>query len=313
MRIVVISDGEDSSGTFNLVGIKNKSKNEILIKQFDASDEEIDWADLVYVHYGGIGTWKDLQQTLRKRQDKPWVIGIRGHGTIKRCFIGRKELTPVSYVEKYFKAYSVSNKEIYELVNKWGGKPTYLCQAGVDTDRFAPSKPPTQFCMGWVGNPWAGSKAFHRFQDFPFPLRIAGATRQYLKVKVNPDNFNLVNEGGFIQHEDIHKFYQDISVYVSVSDNEGCPMPPLEAASSGRVVVATKTGALMEWVPPEYLVDKDKYKELIPIIEKLRDNLTLYNKECIRFRKISLNWDFSVIAKQYDSMFLEVCEQWCRK
>jgi len=235
---------------------------------------------------------------------------MRGHGNFKRCFIGRTQLEPVSYVKEYFKAYSVSSKEIYELVNKWGGKPTYLCQAGVDTNRFVPSKPPAQFCIGWIGNPWAGAKAFNRFQDFPFPLRIAGATRQYLKVKATPDNFNLVNEGGFIPHEDIYNFYRQISVYVSVSENEGCPMPPLEASASGRVVVATKTGALTEWVPPEYLVDIYKYKELIPIIERLRDNQTLYKNECKRFRELSLKWDFSEITKQYDNMFQEVYGRW---
>jgi len=308
MNILIISDGEVSSGTFNLQGIQKHSQHNIIIKQYNALDKDIDWVDLVYVHYGGIGAWTELQQTLRRRQDKPWIIGVRGFGNWKRCFRGRTEFEPLPYIQKHFKAYSVSSKEMYELVNKWSGNPTYLCQAGVDTSRFMPSSPPKQFCIGWLGNPWTGAKMFHRFKDFPFPLRIAGATQNYLKEKVNPKDFKLLNKGGFIPYNEIHKFYQNISVYVSVSDNEGCPMPPLEAASSGRVVVATKTGALMEWIPPEYLVDKDKHKDLVPIIEELRDNSTLYNKECVRFRKISSNWDFSVIAKQYDKMFSEVLE-----
>jgi len=104
------------------------------------------------------------------------------------------------------------------------------------------------------------------------------------------------------------KFYEGISVYVSVSLFEGGPIPPLEAAASGRPVVATATGALLEWMPKEYLVGVDDYLNMIPIIERLRDDKELYSRECQRFRNISLKWDFRHICKEYDTMFDEVME-----
>ena len=312
LNVLAISDGPNCSSTFNLLGIQKQSVNNIIVRQFNAPKKEYDWANLVYVHYGGIGEWKDLQKTLRERQDKIWIIGVRGWGNFKKCFRGKgrgPDYEPSQFVRDYFKAYSVSSKEMQTQVEKYGGKPVYLCQAGVDTKRFTLQRNviPEQFCMGWVGNPWTGAKRFGRFPELPFPLRICGATINFLKEKNFPLD-QLLNNGGWIDHTKIHEFYPTISVYVSLSDNEGCPMPPLEAAASGRPVVATAVGALKEWMPPEYLVPMDKYTDLIPLIARFRDDEELWRKECVRFRRISLDWDFKVIAKQYDYMFREVYE-----
>jgi len=126
---------------------------------------------------------------------------------------------------------------------------------------------------------------FHRFVDFPFPLKVAL---------------------GSIPHEKMPNFYAGISVYVSVSEEEGCPMPPLEAAASGRPVVATKTGALEEWIPPKYLVPQKNYIDLIPLIQEFKDDESKLKKESATFRKIAEKWDFHYIAKQYDRMFEDV-------
>jgi len=286
MNILCISDGEDSSGTYNLRGIKRFSINHMDIVQFYPSMEQMDWADIIYVHYGGIGKWKNLLAGLRRRQDKPWILGVRGFGNFKRCFewiFEDKIYRPVWFMERAV-AISCSNMELMKMVRKWTDIPTYLCQAGVDTGWFIPQGPPKdEFCIGWVGNPYSGDKMFSRLKDLPFSLKMAE---------------------GEILHREMPWFYRNIWVYVSVSQYEGCPMPPLEAAACGRPVVATRAGTLVEWVPEEYLIDN--HLDMIPILEKLRDDRELYLRECKRFRKLSLKWDFEYIAEQYDFMFKSV-------
>jgi glycosyltransferase involved in cell wall biosynthesis len=312
MKVLMISDGGTSSGTFNLQGIAKHSKHETRLRHFNANEKQgdLDWADVYYIHYGGIGHFHLLLEQLRLRRDKPWIIGVRGFGNFKRTFAGRrgrghmiKNATPANalyepvWYAQLCVAYSVSSLQLQRIVSQWTKMPVYLAQAGVDTERFKPSPPPDEFCIGWAGDPYSGPKAYHRLEEFPFPLKTAGTKPKQLFP-------NQLSAQGWTPHSKMHEFYKDISVYVQVSFSEGCPMPPMEAAASGRPVVGTKVGALMTWLPEKYQVEN--YKELIPLIEELRDNPKVYKNEMNRFRRISLNWDFSKIVLQYDNMWEDV-------
>jgi len=130
----------------------------------------------------------------------------------------------------------------------------------------------------------------NRFRQLPFPKRMVGPH----------------TEGGKRHYSKMPEFYSGVSMLVNTSRKEGSPLPPKEAAASGRPVAATAVGDLVEWVPSEYLVED--YRDLIPIIERFRDDRSFLVEEGRRFRELVLPYDYRRLVRDYDRMFDEVME-----
>lgn len=298
LKILTVIDGIDQSGGIVTQFIQKHSKHDITIAEWSPIKYKSEDYDIIYFHYGGMLGEENVKY-IQNNPNVKWIVGLRGHGNFKRLakgvfidHIGRYEYYLVDSM-KYFDGVSCSSLEMQDMienqVNHDGMKVnSYVCHAGVDTESFVPISEPSfdYFKIGWAGNPNSGAKMFGHLLKLPFERREAR---------------------GAVPHRDMPAFYQTFHIYVSTSVEEGCPLPPLEAAACGRPVVAIDTGALREWVPEEFLVPnvKDGYKALIPLIRKFKDPV-LWKKESIRFRKLSLPWDFRKISREYDSMFESV-------
>ncbi len=290
LNVLVICDGDDSSATTVMKNIVKHSKHNLRIVQWFPDD--IKDVDIIYVHYGGL-FWpphKKLINFLIENRDVKWIAGIRGFVNFKRWL--NDDLKTFCNFVYYFDAISTANKMFVGMVDQLDSSlRTFVCHVGIDNTLFTPQPLTDDFCIGWAGNIYCGSKMFFNFARLPFVKKTAGG-----------------GLGTWRNYKEMPKFYKEISVYVSSSTEEGGPLPPKEAAASGRPVVAVKTGDLSEWMPEEWLVPNydDSWKLLIPKIEQLRNDKELYLKECKRFQELILNWDYSIIVKEYDLMFEEV-------
>ena len=288
LNVEIVCDGDSSSATFVIRNILKRSRHNCSLHQWNAEYRED--TDIIYFHYGGILTDNSsiVENFLKKKRDYKWIAGIRGRLNFKRWLKNGGFHDFVFLLD----GVSCANERFRVLSEEKGLSNVFVCHSGVDTEAFSVKPPPKEFCIGWAGSGYAGSKMFGNFLRLPFPKRTSaydfGTSRKFV---------------------DMPSFYDKVGVYVSTSVEEGSPLPPKEAASSGRPVVAIDVGDLCEWVPKEWLVPnfKDSYKLLIPLIEQLRDDEELYLRECKRFREIIENWDYSIIVNEYDSMFSSVC------
>jgi SAM-dependent methyltransferase len=299
-NIVVVSDGEESSATFVSNELAKHSKHNWTICQFDPEPYIDKDTDIIYFHYGGMLNHRNpnlLDIITKKYLDKKKIAGIRGYQNLKRWV---NEWPPQTFRPwiQHLNGISVANSTFYKIAKQIDDYiPVFLCETGVNTNMFVPTPLPKEFCIGWAGWKKNGAKMFDHFEQLPFKKKHAavdgGTSRSYIEM---PD------------------FYKDISVYVSTSVEEGCPLPPFEAAASGRPVVAIETGCLVDWMPKEWKIKnvntpeewQQNWKLLIPLIQKLKDDPNLLEEESVRFRELALDHDYRIIVDQYDSMFDQV-------
>lgn len=297
LRVKAICDGDSSSASTTIRGLIKESKHDVTLHQWGLKEEEFEDTDIVYIHYGALlSRSENLRRQLKEHRETKWIAGIRGVGNFLK-FSKKWEFPPRQGFADFvyeLDALSVANKRFYQIVMEADSSlDPYICHCGVDTDMFQPTPLPEEFCIGWAGNPYTGAKGFFgHFLKLPFPKKTAawdcGTGRIYKKMPA---------------------FFASLWGYVSTSVEEGCPLPPLEAAASGRVVAATACGCLPEWVPKEYLVPnvKTSVELLTPIISQFVGNREFATKEGLRFRKIiESGWSFKIIAKEYDRMFEDV-------
>lgn len=263
--------------------IAKYSRHELTIGSPKYATDDV---DIVYWRWGGkAAIHGDAIKNLHKI-DAKLVLGISGYGTLGRV---RHRGRWAPWVEKNFCAFTANNLELKRITEATPPHlPVYLCPSGVDLELFNPTPFPEEFSIGWAGNPKNVWKTVKRFRRLPFTRKMVGPR----------------TEAGKRKYEDMPDFYSGISVYVSTSSREGSPLPPKEAAASGRPVVCTAAGDLVEWVPPEYVVKN--YRDMIPIIERFRDDRSLLVEEGRRFRELALAHDYKRVVDSFDRMFDEV-------
>jgi len=285
MKIGSVAGRKRWSAWLVMDNVARHSKHEIIHGIPKSSDA----VDLVYWRWGMPATQKlrrvrDLHEAGVKQ-----ILGISGYGTLDA--IHRVGDSWPTWMMENFSAITTTNLVLKGIAERTKPSlPVYHLPSGVDSEMFSPKPFPETFCIGWAGNPKNPWKRMGRFRRLPFPQKTAGPK----------------TEGGKRRYEDMPDFYAGVSVFVLTSRREGSPLTAKEAAASGRPVVGTAVGDLVEWVPPEYLVED--YRDLTPIIERFRDDRALLVEEGRRFRELVLPYDYRRLVGDYDRMFDEVME-----
>jgi len=283
LNVAVLCDGETSACTINMGGIKKYSKHDLTIYQWCLPVDKTGDYDLVFVHYGGLlrddGDKQNvIMQQLNKKECK-WVAGILGPRNFNRWIKPRTNRKEFCEFVFDLDAITVSNIEYKRMVEERTTKiPTYITPCGVDLTIFKPSPPPEEFCVGTCDD-----RLY--FRELPFEKKVA--------------------RGYYPHGKKMPEFYKSISVYVeTMSRPLPCGLCLLEAAACSRPIVAVEMGMLTNWIPPKML--RKKWEELVPLIEKLRDNKEFYGEQSRKFRKLAEEkWSYDVVVKDYDYMFEE--------
>ena len=298
-KILIVSGARNWSMDTVIKGVLKHTKHDVEMTNYWIKGYTPKNWDAIYIHCGAVMSGEKKQYILDHRDDTKWAVGIRGPTAYKR--------NVVRLNSKLWDAYSCGSHVWVDRV-KAGSKTLdvegYVCHGGVDVEAFIPQPLPSEFTLGWAGNIGNGAKRFKRFYDLPFKRKAVGAGFKFTdKWDTKPD-IEFVPR---LKYDEMTNFYAGISVYVNTSYREGGPLPTKEAAASGRVVVSTRCGDSPEWIPEEYLVDTEKIgydeKNMIRIIDWLKDDEDMLEREGRRFKELSERWDFSVVAKEYDKMF----------
>jgi glycosyltransferase involved in cell wall biosynthesis len=276
-------------------GIKKHSKHDIDIAfwwyKTKYHEFEPDDFDINYIHSGAAASYPERMEWLREVAPvSRWILGYRGASAMRKL----RRLIQFDM----WGAFSCSNVQL--PLDLPSHVPAFVCHAGVDTEIFNRKPFPEEFTIVWAGTPHAGAKNFSEILELIklFPYKLAGPNR-----KADPWA-DIVT--GYKPHQ-MPDFYSMGTVYVMTSDREGSPLPPKEAAAMGRPVVARKAGDLEEWMPAEYLTDT--WQEMVPIIERLRDDPAFFAESSEIFYKLAQKMDYKYVVHEYDRMFDEVLSQ----
>jgi len=131
----------------------------------------------------------------------------------------------------------------------------------IDTHYWEDTSDTNTFKIGWVGNPECKVKNFDLLKELNFPVQIqSNYGKKFFKV-----NRTL---------QEMKDFYKEIGILLILSESEGTPMPLLESAASGKVVISTNTGLATELLSPEFIIDKQKniVEQVNSILEDLKNN-----------------------------------------
>ena len=84
-----------------------------------------------------------------------------------------------------------------------------------------------------------------------------------------------------IKKEELLNYYQDASVLIISSRDEGGPRVALEALYLEIPVISTDVGHMSQILPKELLAEKNNQSALQDMLEKYVDNIHLYNQKAI--------------------------------
>lgn len=292
LNILAVCDGLTSASSNQMRGLKKHSRHNIELCAWTPIDTTTEETDIVYFRYGGMvaDNRPDNIEFMRQNRQIKYIGNINGFGVLRRWshygrfrdFVGLFDALTV--LDSTYYGYA-ERMRIQHMV-----KPKiFLRPIGVDTEMFKPSPPPNSFCVGWAGTVRrisAEEGVLQRFLGLPFLHNcsaIGGKTGR--------------------KWADMPAFWNSISVFVELIEE---PQPGglmfLEAAASGRPVVAFESHVLDEWFPREWLVSS--YEELVEKIETLRDDAQLYRETSEYFRRLAVEKrSWQVVAPQFDAMF----------
>jgi glycosyltransferase involved in cell wall biosynthesis len=191
---------------------------------------------------------------------------------------------------------------------------------GVDTDMFGYNyNSHNDFTVGFVGQKTSGGFGKGRNSEGipvwdikgyelvlkPLIKRLEGKVR--LKILDN-DSTNA------IPYSEMPAWYKGIDVLICTSLWEGCPLPVLEAASSGKAVIATKVGICPELIQNGvngYLIEPPRKPSDIPAaleqfekyILMLSNNWSLCNEMGLANRNMVMKYGWRNVIPKWKDFF----------
>ena len=123
-------------------------------------------------------------------------------------------------------------------------------------------------------------------------LVIIGSGKERNKLNELIEQNNLSEKVKIIdavKKEELLNYYQDASVLIISSRDEGGPRVALEALFLEVPVLSTNVGHMSNILPQELLANKNDQKSLQKLLEKYVDNIDILNQEAI----------FDFVTKEY--------------
>ena len=115
-------------------------------------------------------------------------------------------------------------------------------------------------------------------------LVIIGSGKERNKLNELIEQNNLSEKVKIIdavKKEELLNYYQDASVLIISSRDEGGPRVALEALYLEIPVISTDVGHMSQILPKELLAEKNNQSALQDMLEKYVDNIHLYNQKAI--------------------------------
>lgn len=212
--------------------------------------------------------------------------------------------------------FSVS-RYVAETAKKEYGIKTPIMYVGVDTSLFTPSKEKysdSKIKVLYVGSfqerkrPYLVLEAAKHFPEVEFHLIGSGPLKERLvSIKRTRGLQNVYIHKNMPQRELI-SYYQNSDVFLFPSIHEGFPKVTLEAASCGLPAI------VFDNYKPETVLDGETgfivkdLQEMLDKLEILINDPELRYKMGMRAREYAKNFDWDVIVRKWEKIFMEVAE-----
>lgn len=217
------------------------------------------------------------------------------------------------FYNELISGYTVSSSKLWNIYSniKSYPNPSTLAEDGVDLRKFYPNilerfykvgeRP---MIIGWAGNSkWAGEK-----EDFKgYNSLLKPAVEMLKKEGLNIELRIADKQCGFIPHDQMIEYYNQLDLYVCASKYEGTPNPVLESMACGVPVISTDVGVVRDAFGPlqqhwileerELSVLVNKLREFYYNREKLIPQLSAENTESIK------SWGWDVKAQNFKKFF----------
>ncbi|MDO8241146.1 MAG: glycosyltransferase family 4 protein [Candidatus Moranbacteria bacterium] len=270
-----------------------------------------------------------LSMLLKRKYGLPYIVSLRGSdvpGYSERFGLAYYVFTPIiKYVWKKSDAVISNSIGLKELALK--AKPDQevgVIFNGIDIENFKPDaskKPADRFII----TPGASRVTKRKGLDFLIKA-VAQLLPKYpqifLKVMGDGDekenltamvaemglekNIQLI---GRVPREETTPYYQEASLFVLPSFNEGMSNAMLEALASGLPIVATDTGGTKELVTEGQnglVIEMGDADDMAEKIEKVISNPELCAKMGQESRKVAETMSWGSVARQYFELYQKV-------
>jgi glycosyltransferase involved in cell wall biosynthesis len=196
------------------------------------------------------------------------------------------------------------------------GLPSEVVATGVDTQVFAPAerRPNVRPKVLFVGSlrPFKGPNilldAAERFSQADFVLAGEGPTYEELRARAQENRLSNVALVGSQETGALRELYRAADVFLFPSTWEGSPKVILEAAASGLPVIARSSYQPESVIDGStgYLVGSDE--ELFGRLGDLLKDEPLRRRLGEAGRALSLHFDWDVITRQWEQIFLRLVD-----
>lgn len=259
-----------------------------------------------HIHYFG---WLDGRQVALKY--KGVTAGVSSHNYFYRHWdIARN-------VMNRYGALTCTSKIIYDDLKKRKlGKLLYLCQNGVDEEKFQPDPVKhDKFVVGWMGQPTHGkfsrsdkSIDMHGYQHVLQPLVESMRGNRAVEFNIIAKTYKNA-----ISHDAMVKWYNGLDLFLHTGFGTGTPNGVFEAMACGVPCISTAIGAAPEVIEDGvngYLVQRfynknealsraKKFKSIILNVASNRCNETGENAR----KTIEQSWTWKQRAEAWAEVF----------
>lgn len=259
----------------------------------------------------------------------PYIVSLRGSdvpGYSDRFPLIYTFLKPLfAYIWKKSSATVSNSQGLKELALKTNSKQEIkVIYNGIDIEKFKPTgnikntkefiiMPGASRITGRKGLNYlveAISKLVPKYPNVKLKIVGDGNERENLEKQVRDLEIeNKVEFMGQVLHKKVLEFYQEASVFVLPSLNEGMSNAMLEALACGLPIISTQTGGADELVRDGengYIIKFKDSNDIVEKLEKLMNDPDLLQKmgEASRRRAQNLSWEN--VAKEYFELYKKV-------
>ena len=263
---------------------------------------------------------------LKRKYKLPYVVSLRGSdvpGYSERFSFLYNFLTPlIRYVWKKSAAVVSNSKGLKELALQTNSKQAMeIIYNGIDIDHFCP-KPEARPAGKFIITTGASRVTVRKGISYLIEAMVkVGSHYPETCLKIMGDGDDKENMEalakelkmdknieflGRIPREETAPYYQEASVFVLPSLNEGMSNAMLEALASGLPLIATDTGGSQELIKDRengFIVKMKDSEDIAEKLEKLINNPTLVKSMGEASRKIAEGMSWNNVARSYNELY----------
>lgn len=196
---------------------------------------------------------------------------------------------------------SVDNKQLHDLFLKFLPKQRlFVTRLAADPDIFGMDRPISgnKLTFGFCGNTKLERKRYDVYQTIKNELR-----KEFNWLEREQDFEELQNQ------EILREFYNRLDILLITSRVEGGPLPLIEAAMCGRIVISSKVGLAPEFIRSGingFLVNLEPSHYISLLKRILNKEYDLNQISCEAQKTALLEFSWPQVIEQWD-FFLESC------